>query len=144
MIHTNRNDRQNLRNTYGLSAALRQVARRTLYAAEDPNTSALLVGPDKSNLGKRGVAERFERTSVQLWTPTQDNDGTVARLDHLGSDSRTIAEALSRRVWVTAEVNFLPEWQALSRERSTSSARAVASNDMYSSRCWLPGTTSPT
>ena len=78
MVHTNRNDGQNLRNTYGLSAALRQVARPALYAAEDPDTSALLVGPDKSNLGKRGVAERFERTSVQLWTPTPDSDGTVA------------------------------------------------------------------
>ena len=55
-MHTNRNDRQNLRNTYGLSAALRQVARSTLYATEDPDTNALLVGPDKSNLGKRGVA----------------------------------------------------------------------------------------
>jgi hypothetical protein len=94
-MHTNRNDRQNLRNTYGLSSALRQVARSTLYAAEDPDTNALLVGPDKSNLGKPGVAERFERTSVPLWTPTPDNDGTVARLDYIGSDSRTIAEALS-------------------------------------------------
>jgi AAA domain-containing protein len=96
-MHTNRNDRQNLRNTYGLSAALRQVARSTLYAAEDPDTSALLVGPDKSNLGKPGVAERFERTSVELWTPTPHNDGTVGRLDYIGSDSRTIAEALSEQ-----------------------------------------------
>ena len=96
-MHTNRNDRQNLRNTYGLSAALRQVARSTLYAAEDPDTNAMLVGPDKSNLGKPGVAERFERTSVQLWASTPDNDGTVGRLDHIGSDSRTIAEALSEQ-----------------------------------------------
>jgi hypothetical protein len=96
-MHTNRNDRQNLRNTYGLSAALRQVARSTLYAAEDPDTNALLVGPDKSNLGKPGVAERFERRSVQLWTPTSDNDGTVGRLDYIGSDPRTIAEALSEQ-----------------------------------------------
>jgi hypothetical protein len=68
-----------------------------LYAAEDPDTNALLVGPDKSNLGKPGVAERFERTSVELWTPTPDNDGTVGRLDYIGSDSRTIAEALSEQ-----------------------------------------------
>jgi hypothetical protein len=92
--HTNRGDRDNLRNTYGLSVALRQVARSTLYAAEDPDTSAVLVGPDKGNLGVRAMAERFERTPVQLFPSTDQNDGTVARLDYLGPDGRTIPEAL--------------------------------------------------
>jgi hypothetical protein len=95
VAHTNRGDRQNLRNTYGLSGALRQVARTTLYAAEDPDTNALLVGPDKSNLGNGALAERFERSSVQCFDSTPGNDGNVACLDHLGSDGRTIIEALS-------------------------------------------------
>jgi AAA domain len=95
VAHTNRGDRDNLRNTYGLSVALRQVARSTLYAAEDPDTSALLVGPDKGNLGARAMAERFERTAIQKFESTPENDGTVARLDHLGADGRTITEALA-------------------------------------------------
>lgn len=80
VAHTNRGDRNNLRNTYGLSVALRQVARSALYAAEDPDTGALLVGPDKGNLGARAMAERFERTPVQKFESTTGNDGTVARL----------------------------------------------------------------
>lgn len=95
VAHTNRGDRDNLRNTYGLSVALRQVACSTLYAAEDPDTSALPVGPDKGNLGARAMAERFQRTPVQHFAPTDQNDGTVARLDYLGTDGRTITDALA-------------------------------------------------
>jgi hypothetical protein len=95
VAHTNRGDRDNLRNTYGLSVALRQVARSTLYAAEDHDTSALLVGPDKSNLGGRAMAQRFERTPVQHFPSTDQNDGTVARLGYLGTDGRTITDALA-------------------------------------------------
>ncbi len=95
VAHTNRGDRDNLRNTYGLSVALRQVARSTLYAAEDHDTSALLVGPDKSNLGAGAMAERFERTPVQHFPSTDQNDGTVPRLDYLGTDGRTITDALA-------------------------------------------------
>jgi nicotinamidase-related amidase len=95
VAHTNRGDRDNLRNTYGLSVALRQVACSTLYAAEVHDTSALLVGPDKSNLGARAMAERFERTPVQHFPSTDQNDGTVARLDYLGTDGRTITDALA-------------------------------------------------
>ena len=98
VAHTNRGDRDNLRNTYGLSVALRQVARSTLYAAEDHDTSALLVGPDKGNLGARAMAERFERIGVQKFESTPENDGTVARLDHLGADGRTITEALAGQI----------------------------------------------
>lgn len=47
VTHTNRLDTGASRDTYGLSVALRQVARSALYAVEDPETSALVVGPDK-------------------------------------------------------------------------------------------------
>lgn len=96
VTHTNRGEHQNLRNTYGLSGALRQSARSTLYATEDPDTGALLVGPDKSNLAAgRSVAQRFERMSIPKFIPSDDNDGTVPLLSHLGSDGRTIAEAVA-------------------------------------------------
>lgn len=97
VTHTNRGEHTNLRNTYGLSVALRQVARNALYAAEDPDTRALLVGPDKSNLGMKAPAERFERTSVQRFDATPHNDGTVPRLDHLGTDGRTINAAVAEQ-----------------------------------------------
>jgi hypothetical protein len=95
VAHTNRGQHQHLRNTYGLSVALRQVARTTLYAAEDPDTNALIVGPEKSNLGAKATAERFQRTPVQVFEESVSGDGTVPRLDYLGSDNRTINEAVA-------------------------------------------------
>ena len=75
VAHTNRLESQDIRNTYGLSGALRQVARSTIYALEDPDTKALLVGPDKSNLGANGVAHRFVRAPIQHFPPTEESDG---------------------------------------------------------------------
>jgi hypothetical protein len=98
VAHTNRGERQNLRNTYGLSVALRQVARSTLYAAEDPDTSVLLIGAEKSNLGSKAMADRFDRTPVPHFPPTATSDGTVPRLDHLGTDGRTITDALAEQL----------------------------------------------
>jgi hypothetical protein len=98
VTHTNRGERQNLRNTYGLSGALRQVARSTLYPAEDPDTKVLLVGPEKSNLGIKAMAERFDRTSVPHFAQTTTSDGAVPRLDHLGTDGRTITDALAEQL----------------------------------------------
>jgi hypothetical protein len=95
VTHTNRNQSQNPRDKYGLSVALRQVARSTLYAIEDPDTRALLIGPDKGNLSARAEAERFERTPISYFEKTQANDGTVPVLNHIGSDGRTIVEAVA-------------------------------------------------
>ncbi|MGO9152269.1 AAA family ATPase [Mycobacterium sp.] len=97
VTHTNRQESQDIRNTYGLSGALRQVARSTMYVVEDPDTKALLVGPDKSNLGAKGVAHRFIKTPVQHFPPTEESDGTVARLDSIGDDSRSIQDLLSEQ-----------------------------------------------
>jgi hypothetical protein len=98
VTHTNRQESQDIRNTYGLSGALRQVARSTMYALEDPDTKALLVGPDKSNLGAKGVAHRFIKTPVQHFPPTEQSDGTVALLDSIGDDSRSIQDLLAEQV----------------------------------------------
>jgi AAA domain len=98
VTHTNRQESQDIRNTYGLSGALRQVARSTMYAVEDPDTKALLVGPDKSNLGAKGVAHRFIKTPVEHFPPTEDSDGTVALLESIGDDSRSIQDLLAEQV----------------------------------------------
>jgi hypothetical protein len=98
VTHTNRQESQDIRSTYGLSGALRQVARITIYALEDPDTKALLVGPDKSNLGAKGVAHRLIKIPVEHFTPTADSDGTVALLESIGDDSRSIQGLLAEQV----------------------------------------------
>jgi hypothetical protein len=98
VTHTNRQESQDIRNTYGLSAALRQVARSTMYAVEDPDTKALLVGPDKSNLGAKGVAHRFIKTPVQHFIPTEASDGTVALLESIGDDDMSIQDLVAEQV----------------------------------------------
>jgi AAA domain-containing protein len=98
VTHTNRLESQDIRNTYGLSGALRQVARSTIYALEDPDTKALLVGPDKSNLGAKSVAHRFIKTPFEHFTPTEDSDGTVPLLQSIGDDIRSIQDLLAEQV----------------------------------------------
>jgi|HubBroStandDraft_3_1064219.scaffolds.fasta_scaffold65755_2 hypothetical protein len=97
VTHTNRQESQDIRNTYGLSGALRQVARSTMYALEDPDTEALIVGPDKSNLGAKGVAHWFAKTPVKHFEPTTDGDGTVALLESIGDDHRSVQEVLAEQ-----------------------------------------------
>src|ERR1700739_2160547 len=98
VAHTNRQESQDIRKTYGLSGALRQVARSTMYAVEDFDTKALLVGPDKSNLGAKAVAHRFIKTPVPHFTPTDDSDGTVALLESIGDDGKSIQDMLTEQV----------------------------------------------
>jgi hypothetical protein len=95
VTHTNRNDSGSPRDTYGLSGGLRQIARSTLYALEDPDTSALLVGPEKSNLSSAAVAQRFVCESMQKFEASDSNDGTVPCLQYLGPDDRTIREIVA-------------------------------------------------
>jgi len=73
-----------------------------LYAVEDPETSALVIGPEKSNLSTKAVAQRFERTSVQKFAATPDTDGLVPLLEYIGPDNRTISQI------VTAQHNERP------------------------------------
>lgn len=97
VTHTNRQESQDIRNTYGLSGGLRQVARSTMYALEDPGTEALIVGPDKSNLGAKGVAHWFAKTPVKHFAATTNSDGTVALLDSIGDDHRSIQDVLAEQ-----------------------------------------------
>ncbi|MCA2263966.1 AAA family ATPase [Mycobacterium marseillense] len=95
VTHTNRLDTGSSRDTYGLSGALRQIARSALYAVEDSETSALVVGPDKSNLASKAFAQRFLRSSVQKFDATADTDGLVPLLEHIGSDDRTVSQIVT-------------------------------------------------
>ncbi|MGN7780193.1 AAA family ATPase [Mycolicibacterium sp. 22603] len=95
VTHTNRLGTGSSRDTYGLSVALRQVGRSALYAVEDPETSALIVGPEKSNLSSKAVAERFEKTTVPMFEPTASSDGLVPVLDYIGPDNRTVGDIVS-------------------------------------------------
>lgn len=113
VTHTNRQESQDIRNTYGLSGALRQVARSSMYALEDPDTKALLVGPDKSNLGAKGVAHRFVKTPVEHFQPTAGSDGTVALLESIGDDERSIQDVLAAQVGAakpTAKTEEMDLW----------------------------------
>src|SRR3984957_6225915 len=97
VTHTNRQESQDIRNTYGLSGALRQVARSTMYALEDPDTEALIVGPDKSNLGAKGVAHWFAKTPVKHFAATTNSDGTVALLESIADDHRSVQEVVAKQ-----------------------------------------------
>lgn len=68
-----------------------------MYALEDPDTKALIVGPDKSNLGAKGVAHWFEKTPVKHFQPTADSDGTVALLESVGDDDKSIQDLLAEQ-----------------------------------------------
>jgi len=134
VAHTNRLESQDIRNTYGLSGALRQVARSTIYALEDPDTKALLVGPDKSNLGPKGVAHRFMRTPIQHFSPTEDSDGTVALLESIGDDSKSIQDMLAEQLNPTKpapKTAAIDRWlKAILSERPVPSAELEAMADV--------------
>lgn len=97
MTHTNRLETGDIRNKYGATASLRQKARATLFALEDPERPReVIVGPDKANTTAGGVtATRFRRASVQMWEADSDHDGTVGALELIGDTGRTIKEHLA-------------------------------------------------
>lgn len=65
IAHTNRMSTSNLRDQIGLTGVLRQAARMTLMAIEDPtDQSGLFVGVDKSNLGQRPPAIRYVKEAA--------------------------------------------------------------------------------
>ena len=68
-----------------------------MYALEDPGTEALIVGPDKSNLGAKGVAHWFAKTPVKHFAATTNSDATVALLESIGDDHRSIREVLAEQ-----------------------------------------------
>ncbi|MGV9800498.1 AAA family ATPase [Mycobacterium sp. NPDC003449] len=89
LSHTNRmTDAAQARDRYGISAELRKKARMTLFAQLDDD-GVLLVGPEKSNGSSPVQASRFNVEPVQVRTPTDDDDGTVARVVYVGESTKT-------------------------------------------------------
>ena len=92
LSHTNRLVTGNTRDLYGATGALRQKARMTLFAQED-SEGFLTIGPDKANSTQTGtLATRFAITKVQVYEPTEDDDGTVPMLRTEGFSDKTARE----------------------------------------------------
>jgi AAA domain len=95
VTHANRSASGSARDRYGLSGALRQITRSSIYALEDPDSEELLVGPEKQNLSRgNAAAQRFRRVSVPKFQPTTGNDGTVPCLEYVGAGDRSVSEII--------------------------------------------------
>ena len=92
ITHTNRDKSADARDKYGITGELRKKARMTLYAMAGEQAGELIVGPEKSNGSATAPASKFYIESVQMFDPTDDNDGTVGLLCYLGGTSRTARE----------------------------------------------------
>jgi len=89
LSHTNRmTDAAQARERYGISAELRKKARMTLFAQLDDD-GMLLIGPEKSNGSSPIQASRFKVEPIQVRPPTDDDDGTVARVVYAGDSTKT-------------------------------------------------------
>lgn len=93
LTHTNRMDSKNPRDRYGITSELRKKARATLFAQEDEE-GRLNIGPEKSNLSRLLPASIFSIEAVQVFTPTDDSDGTVPRLAYVGESEKTSRQQL--------------------------------------------------
>lgn len=93
LTHTNRVDSKSARDRYGITGELRKKARMTLYAQQDEE-GQLTIGPEKSNITGQHPAATFTIEGVQHFKPTEDDDGTVARLHYLGDSNLTAREHL--------------------------------------------------
>lgn len=92
LTHTNRVASPNARDRYGASYALRQKARLTLYAQQDDDDGALLIGPEKANSTAQIAASKFTIVSKQFFEATEEHDGSVPLLSYMGESDRTARE----------------------------------------------------
>ncbi len=95
LCHTNRISTANARDKYGATGELRKKARMTLFAQADDD-GCLVVGPEKSNMTRSGVAaSKFTIGEVQHFNPTDDCDGKIPLLSYAGESERTAREHLA-------------------------------------------------
>lgn len=94
MTHTNRDTGTSARNKYGITGELRKKARMTLFAQRDERKQ-LVIGPEKANGTSIISASMFTIDSVQLRRPSDDDDGTVPRLRHVGQSDQDMGEHVS-------------------------------------------------
>ncbi|MGV0041304.1 AAA family ATPase [Mycobacterium colombiense] len=94
LCHTNRVSSANARDKYGATSELRKKTRISLMAQLDDD-GRMVVGPEKLNAGKQIAAAAFAIEPVQLFDPTDDDDGTVPRLVYAGDSVHTARELLA-------------------------------------------------
>jgi hypothetical protein len=94
MTHTNRVASPNARDKYGATIELRKKARMTLFALRDDDGN-LVIGPDKANTTAAVMASRFEVQSVQHFTLTEDDDGTVPKLAYVDDTEHTAQQHIT-------------------------------------------------
>lgn len=92
---TNRMASGDIREKYGVTQHLRKKARMTLFSLRDDDSDLLVLGPDKANTTTSDLAAMYRIDAIQKWEPTDDDDGTVGRLEYVATSDRTIRE------WVT-------------------------------------------
>lgn len=90
MTHTNR-AKGTAREKYGITGELRKKARMALYAQRD-DQGRLLVGPEKANGTAIVSSSMFTIEVIQVRPPTDDDDGTVARIKYAGQSDHNAAE----------------------------------------------------
>jgi hypothetical protein len=98
LTHTNRLSTGNARDKYGISAELRKKARMTLFVQEDEDSGpgGFTVGPEKANGTTTRKATIFTKESVQVFEPTDDNNGgTVGRVVWKGESDHTARERIT-------------------------------------------------
>ena len=54
-----------------------------------------MLGPDKTNITRTDPAAMYRVDIIQRWEPTEDDDGTVGKLEYVGTSDHSIRE------WVT-------------------------------------------
>ena len=110
MTHTNR-AKGTAREKYGITGELRKKARMALFAQRD-DQGRLLVGPEKANGTAIVASSIFTIEVVQVRPPTDDDDGTVARVKFIGDSDHNATEladsgAMSvEQMWL---INYLAE-----------------------------------
>ena len=92
---TNRLATGDIREKYGATQHLRKKARMTVFGVRDDDTDLLVVGPDKANNTRPEMAAMYRIDAIQKWEPSEDDDGTVGKLEYVATSDRSIRE------WVT-------------------------------------------
>ncbi|WP_411731720.1 AAA family ATPase [Paeniglutamicibacter sp.] len=117
VTHTNRMDTSNTRDLMGGTAALRQKARMVLFTARanhdrEEDEQHMWIGPDKANTTGLSHALKFTVAVMQVRPRTDDDPGTVARLQEPMQTLATIR-------------THLEQWRDEQREANQPSSRAV-------------------
>jgi hypothetical protein len=89
---TNRMATGDIREKYGVTQHLRKKARMTLFSLRDDDTDLLVLGPDKVNTTTSALAVMYRIDAIQKWEATDDDDGTVGKLEYVAKSDRTIRD----------------------------------------------------